>query len=78
MFMICMSTISIPYFFVKFREDIEKESQLYGKEDSAFDYSKAPRRGRLEGIRDFTHKKMYLKYYENPDDPQPDSVSSVS
>lgn len=52
--------------------------QLFGKEDSAFDYSKAPPRGKLENIRDFTHKKTYLKYYEDPDDPQPDSVPSVS
>ncbi|XP_024881623.1 28S ribosomal protein S17, mitochondrial [Temnothorax curvispinosus] len=61
----------------RYREDIEEENMLYGKEDSTFDYSKAPRRGRLEGIRDFTHKKSYLKYYENPDDPQPDTVPSV-
>ncbi|XP_077263721.1 mitochondrial ribosomal protein S17 [Temnothorax americanus] len=61
----------------RYREDIEEETELYGKEDSTFDYSKAPRRGRLEGIRDFTHKKSYLKYYENPDDPQPDTVPSV-
>lgn len=61
-------------FFCKIREDIEEESKLFGKVDSAFDYSKAPRRGRLEGTRDFTHKKMYLKYYEDPNDPQPDTV----
>ncbi|XP_011703285.1 PREDICTED: 28S ribosomal protein S17, mitochondrial [Wasmannia auropunctata] len=61
----------------KYRDEIEELNELYGKENSAFDYSKAPRRGRLEGIRDFTHKKAYLKYYENPDDPQPDTVPSV-
>lgn len=58
----------------KIREDIEEKSKLLGKRDSAFDYSKAPRRGRLEGTRDFTHKKMYLKYYEDSNDPQPDTV----
>ncbi|XP_018303862.1 28S ribosomal protein S17, mitochondrial [Mycetomoellerius zeteki] len=61
-----------------YREDIEETNKLYGKKDSSFDYSKAPRRGRLEGSRDFTHKKMYLKYYDNPDDPQPDSVPTVT
>ncbi|XP_011875518.1 PREDICTED: 28S ribosomal protein S17, mitochondrial [Vollenhovia emeryi] len=61
----------------RYREDIDEESKLYGKVDSTFDYSKAPRRGKLEGTRDFTHKKSYLKYYENPDDPQPDTVSLV-
>ncbi|XP_012527707.2 28S ribosomal protein S17, mitochondrial [Monomorium pharaonis] len=62
----------------KYREDIEEESKLYGITDSAFDYSKAPRRGKFEGIRDFTHKKSYLKYYEDPNDPQTDTVPSVS
>lgn len=47
---------------------------LYGKKESAFDYSKAPPRGRLENIRDFSHKKMYLKYYDDPNDPQSDTV----
>jgi len=61
----------------RYRQDIEDEEKLYGKKDSAFDYSKAPRRGRLEGIRDFTHKKMYLKYYEDSNDPQPDAVGHV-
>ncbi|XP_018396788.1 PREDICTED: 28S ribosomal protein S17, mitochondrial [Cyphomyrmex costatus] len=58
----------------RYREEIEELTKIYGKRDSTFDYSKAPRRGRLEGTRDFTHKKMYLKYYDNPDDPQPDSI----
>ncbi|XP_029661588.1 28S ribosomal protein S17, mitochondrial [Formica exsecta] len=58
----------------QYREDIEEVSELFGKKDSVFDYSKAPKRGRLEGIRDFTHKKMYLKYYDDPNDPQPDTV----
>lgn len=58
----------------QYREDIEEKVNLIGRKDSTFDYSKAPRRGRLEGVKDFTHKKMYLKYYDNPDDPQPDTV----
>ncbi|KAG5327245.1 RT17 protein, partial [Pseudoatta argentina] len=62
----------------RYREDIEEISKLYGKKDSTFDYSKAPRRGRLEGTQDFTHKKMYLKYYNNPDDPQSDTVPTVT
>ncbi|XP_070165289.1 small ribosomal subunit protein uS17m [Polyergus mexicanus] len=58
----------------QYREDIEEVNELFGKKDSVFDYSKAPKRGRLEGIRDFTHKKMYLKYYDDPNDPQPDTI----
>ncbi|KAL6427533.1 hypothetical protein ACFW04_008785 [Cataglyphis niger] len=57
----------------QYREDIEEANELYGK-DSGFDYLKAPKRGKVEGIRDFTHKKMYLKYYEDPNDPQPDTI----
>ncbi|KAL0131890.1 hypothetical protein PUN28_003032 [Cardiocondyla obscurior] len=60
-----------------YREDIEEQDRLFGKVDSAFNYSKAPRRGRLEGIRDFTHKKMYLKYHENSNDPQSDSTAAI-
>lgn len=58
----------------KFREDMDETNKLYGKKDSVFDYSEAPKRGRLEGVRDFTHKKMYLKYYDDPNNPQPDTV----
>jgi len=61
----------------RYREDLDEEIKLYGKTDSTFDYRKAPRRGRQEGIRDFTHKRIYLKYYEDPDDPQPDSVPAI-
>lgn len=53
---------------------MEEINALYGKEDSVFDYSKAPKRGKVEGTRDFTHKKMYLKYYDDPNDPQPDTI----
>ncbi|XP_014479662.1 PREDICTED: 28S ribosomal protein S17, mitochondrial [Dinoponera quadriceps] len=57
-----------------YREDLDEIVQLHGRKETAYDYEKAPRRGRLENIRDFTHKKVYLKYYDNPDDPQPDTV----
>lgn len=53
----------------EYRDDIEKRNQLYGKVDSAFDYSKAPPRGRLEGKRDFSDKPTYTKYYDGCNDP---------
>lgn len=56
---------------------MDEEDELYGKKESRFDYSKAPRRGRLEDIRDFTHKKMYLRYHDDPNNPQPDKNSTV-
>lgn len=53
---------------------MEEDTELFGKKDSAFDYSKALPRGRQENKRDFTHKKMYVKYYEDPENPQSNTV----
>ncbi|EFN87961.1 28S ribosomal protein S17, mitochondrial [Harpegnathos saltator] len=58
----------------QYREDLDEITQLFGKKETAYDYGKAPKRGGLEDIRDFTHKKMYLKYYDDLKDPQPDTV----
>uniref|UniRef100_A0A182PHD1 28S ribosomal protein S17, mitochondrial n=1 Tax=Anopheles epiroticus TaxID=199890 RepID=A0A182PHD1_9DIPT len=57
----------------KYREDIEEANRLFGKSQDAFDYSKAPPRGRLEGTRDFTHGETYIKYHEDGKD-QPFAV----
>lgn len=57
----------------KYRDQIEAANQLYGKADSAFDYKKAPPRGRLEGTRDFTHQETYIKWHEDGKD-QPFAV----
>jgi len=54
------------------REHIDEDNKLYGKNDQSFDYSKASPRGKLEGIRDFSHKKLYLKYHNNPDNSEED------
>lgn len=53
----------------EYRDNIDKRNQLYGKVDTAFDYKKAPPRGRFEGTRDFTDKPTYTKFYENCEDP---------
>lgn len=53
----------------EFRDDIEARNELYGKVDTAFDYKKAPPRGRLETTRDLTAKPTYTKYYAGCDDP---------
>jgi small subunit ribosomal protein S17 len=57
----------------KFRDQIEAANQLYGKSKTAYDYEKAPARGRLEGTRDFTHGETYIKYHEDGKD-QPFAV----
>lgn len=62
------------YISYDIRDDTDKIAQLFGKKDTAYDYKKAPKRGRLEDTHDFTHKKMYLKYYDDANNPQPDTV----
>lgn len=57
----------------KYREDIEEANCLFGKSIEAFDYDKAPPRGRLEGTKDFSHKETYIKYHEDGKD-QPFAV----
>lgn len=47
----------------KYRDEIEKQSELYGKLDSAFDYSKAPARGWQEGKKNFTEKPTYTRFH---------------
>uniref|UniRef100_A0A0A9WG07 28S ribosomal protein S17, mitochondrial n=1 Tax=Lygus hesperus TaxID=30085 RepID=A0A0A9WG07_LYGHE len=55
----------------EFRDDIVEKNKLYGENKNAFDYEKAPPRGRFEGKRDFTDKETYKKFHEIPGVPQP-------
>ncbi|XP_055536430.1 28S ribosomal protein S17, mitochondrial isoform X2 [Wyeomyia smithii] len=57
----------------KYREDVEETNRLFGKSSEAFDYEKAPPRGRLEGTQDFSHGETYIKYHEDGKD-QPFAV----
>ncbi|XP_008549939.1 28S ribosomal protein S17, mitochondrial [Microplitis demolitor] len=54
----------------KYRDQVQQEIELYGKLDSNFKYEEAPPRGSMEAIRDFSHKESYIKYYDDPNDPQ--------
>ncbi|CAH4029148.1 28S ribosomal protein S17, mitochondrial [Pieris brassicae] len=47
----------------RYREDIDRQSELYGKLDSGFDYKKAPSRGWQEGKKDFTSKPTYTRFH---------------
>lgn len=49
----------------KYREQIEEANKLFGKSSDAFDYERAPSRGRQEGIRDFSHGETYIKYHDD-------------
>ncbi|XP_017784030.1 PREDICTED: 28S ribosomal protein S17, mitochondrial [Nicrophorus vespilloides] len=57
----------------KFRDQIDKVNQAYGKLPTGFDYTKAPKRGWQEDKKDFSHVETYAKYHEDGKD-QPYSV----
>nr|CAG4645205.1 EOG090X0GMQ [Leptodora kindtii] len=47
----------------EYRDEIEKKSQLFGKNPSGFDYDQAPERGWQKDKRDFTYQETYRKYH---------------
>lgn len=57
----------------KYRDQIATINEAYGKNETAFDYEKAPPRGWQEDKKDFTHVETYIKYHESGED-QPYSV----
>lgn len=57
----------------QYRDDMDATSEAYGRSETGFDYDKAPPRGRLEGIRDFSHQETYIKWSEDGKD-QPFAV----
>lgn len=58
----------------KYRDEIDAVSKVYGKNESAFDYDKAPPRGWQEDKKDYTHRETYIKYHEFKDEDQPYAV----
>lgn len=55
----------------KYRDDIVKDVEEFGKLPSAFDFANPGKRGRTENIRDFTSKPTYTKYKHDPNDSDP-------
>ena len=47
----------------RYRSEIERTAELYGKSNSDFDYAKAPKRGWQKDKRDFTHRRTYKKWH---------------
>ena len=47
----------------RYRKEISKTAQLYGKSRSDFDYEKAPKRGWQKDKRDFSYRKTYKKWH---------------
>lgn len=48
-----------------YRDQIEEANKLFGKSQNAFDYEKAPPRGKMEGIKDFSQGPTYIKYHDD-------------
>jgi small subunit ribosomal protein S17 len=51
----------------QYREDRERLDRLWGKNENAFDYEKAPARGWQEGKKDWSHKPAQRKFHEFTD-----------
>lgn len=47
----------------RYRQDMDRQAEIFGKLKSTFDYSKAPDRGWQEGKKDFTSKPTYTKFH---------------
>nr|CAH0099103.1 unnamed protein product [Daphnia galeata] len=47
----------------KYRDEIEARNELFGKNSSGFDYSRAPDRGWQTGKRDFSDQETYKRYH---------------
>ncbi len=50
---------------LRFRDTLDKLGKVYGQNPNRFKYEKAPPRGRLEGIRDFTDKEITVQYHDD-------------
>lgn len=48
----------------RYRWQMERTAQLYGKSGCEFDYEKAPKRGWQKGKRDFTDRRTYKKWHK--------------
>jgi len=53
-----------------YREDMDKEADLYGRNPRAFNYNKARPRGWQEGRKDWSHKKPFRKFHAFTDRDQ--------
>ncbi|CAK9830839.1 28S ribosomal protein S17, mitochondrial [Anthophora retusa] len=49
----------------KYRETIHEDAKLYGELDSMYRYDEVPQRGSMENKRDFSSRKIYVKYDKN-------------
>ena len=61
--------------YIQIREHIEEDAKLFGDLKSMYKYDEAPERGITAGTRDFTDKKTYIKYSDDPKDYDPYAVN---
>ena len=59
----------------RYREDINKDAELFGELKSKFEYSKASPRGVTLGVRDFSDKEIHVKHTDVPDEADPYAVN---
>jgi len=48
----------------EYRDEMEWKDRLWGKNEKAFNYDKAPPRGWQEGKKDWSHKPAFKKWHE--------------
>ena len=63
-------TTNEPVVADRYRNEIERTSQLYGKSKSDFDYKLSGKRGNQKDKRDFSYRRTYKKWHNfKIDDP---------
>ncbi|CAK9806260.1 28S ribosomal protein S17, mitochondrial [Anthophora quadrimaculata] len=59
----------------KYRETIQEDAKLYGELESMYKYDKATPRGSMENKRDFSNRKIYVKYDKDLHNSDPCAVN---
>lgn len=60
--------------FLNYRDDIELMEEVHGPSKSRFEYKKQLPRGTQEDKRDYSHREPFVKYHDDPNDPQPHAI----
>ncbi|KAG6797171.1 28S ribosomal protein S17, mitochondrial [Apis mellifera caucasica] len=59
----------------QYRDDIEDNAKLFGELKSKYKYDELSKRGSMENKKDFTSKKTYMKYSDDPKDFDPYAIN---
>ncbi|KAF7992143.1 hypothetical protein HCN44_001468 [Aphidius gifuensis] len=58
----------------QYRDDIELMEEVHGPSENRFEYKKQLPRGTQEDKRDYSHREPFVKYHDDPNDPQPHAI----